>query len=269
LESKYSVLNENCESSLPPIVVISGASNGMESMDSFARELALREKDRKIIVLGYPDAPSGKVTSKFCDAVKEVEGFDVHAKFFEEVIGKLLPEGSFELWGYSAGGGVSEVMMTKKSISERVDNLVMICPAGSKEIGDLEFKWGMMHENLALISYVKDLPKYVFVDDKTKDEQKILKFATWMELGRKCCKDLASRNLGKIKMKAGGKMVVISGESDMITRSAELFGSDNIEHLKKIQKDIEVGVVEGSLHAGPFLEPDKYIDEVLRRIRKR
>lgn len=254
LESKYIVLNE--ESGGKPLVIISGASNGMESMDSLVRRLAERYPDRKIIVLGYPDAPSGKVTNEFCEAVKNDEGFGPHAKYFELMINKLYPTGKMDVLGYSAGGGIAQEI----DLQERVDNLILLNPGGSKNMSDLDMKLGLIYEQAMLLLRFKDLPRYVFVDDKTKDEQKKMKLATWFELGKKCRISVLDKLPEGVRVR--GKMVVVSGAEDKVTRAADIFNTDNLDKLRIKQPNLEVSLVKGSPHDGPFIEPDKYIDEI-------
>jgi pimeloyl-ACP methyl ester carboxylesterase len=258
-KAKYVILNKGAEGKRPPIIVIPGASNGTESMDSFLRELARQMPDRQVILIGYPDAPSGEVTPEFCAAVEEVDGFEPHTAFFEAAINKLYPERKFDLLGYSAGGGIVENYLTG---SNRVLNAVLMSPGGSKNISEKDFGQGVVYENLSLLRFLKDLPRNVFVDDKTRDEQKRLKFSTWIKLGKRVCKD----NLGKMlgKMKVEGKIGVISGEKDMLTKSAEIFNPQNLENLRKRQDNLDVSVIANSLHAGPLLEPGKYVAEIKR-----
>lgn len=256
LEAKYVVLNEGAIGK--PLVIIPGASNGMESMDSFVRKLAKRYPNRRIMVLGYPDAPSGKVTKEFCEAVKNDEGFGPHTNFFETAINKLCPTGEMDVLGYSVGGAIAQEM----NLHECVDNLILVNPVGSKEMTDLEFKLGLIYEQLMLLAKFKDLPRYVFVDDKTKDEQKKMKYKTWIELGKKCHSIAQGKLLKGVSVK--GKVVVVSGTEDKETKAAEVFNHSNLDKLREIQPKLDIGIVKGSFHAGPLVEPEKYIDEMDR-----
>ena len=258
-KAKYVILNKEVTSKNLPIIIIPGASNGIESMDSFVRELAKEMPDRKILLIGYPDAPSGLETPEFFEAVKKADGFEPHSVYFEVAINKLYPDGNFDLLTYSAGGGIAEDYLTR---TNRVLNAVLVSPGGSKEMSEKEFINGAVYENLSLLKFIKDLPRYVFVDDKTRDEQKKLKFSTWIELGKKARRDNLRGTLGK--MKVGGKIAVISGEQDMLTRSAEVFNPNNIEKLRESQENLDVSVIVNSPHAGPFLEPWKYVAEIKR-----
>ncbi|KKT40734.1 hypothetical protein A3K29_00280 [Candidatus Collierbacteria bacterium RIFOXYB2_FULL_46_14] len=257
--AKYVVLNKEIETEELPIVIIPGASNGIESMDSFVRELAREIPNRKILLIGYPDAPSGFETPEFFDAVKKAEDFEPHSIYFENAINKLVPVGDFDLLAYSAGGGVAENFLTREN---RVNNAVLMCPGGSKDISEKDFGSGMVRENLNLLKFLKDLPKYVFVDDKSKDEQKKIKFGTWVELGKKVCRDNVNGTFGRFKNR--GRLAVVSGGQDEVTESADVFNSQNLGNLRKRQANLEVSVIENSPHAGPFLEPEKYVEEIKR-----
>jgi pimeloyl-ACP methyl ester carboxylesterase len=255
LEAKYVILNENVEGSRPPLVIVPGASNGMESVDSLVRRLAERYPDRKIIAIGYPDAPSGRVTEDFCKAVKENNGFGPHARYFESAMEKICP-GEKDVLGYSAGGGIVQEMDFKG----QVNNLILVNPGGSKQMNDLEFKAGLLYENIKLMSAFKDLPGYVFVDDKTKDLQKRLKLDTWQELGKKCCIGVFERLSEGLKIK--GRMLVVSGTEDKVTKAADEFNEKKLVRLRIKQPNLDVSLVPGSPHAGPYIEPDKYIDRM-------
>lgn len=257
LEAKYIVLNEKAEGK-PPLVIIPGASNGMESVDSFVRRLAERHLDRKVIAIGYPDAPSGKVTKDFCEAVRKDEGFGPHAKYFELAITKLYPRGDMDILGYSAGGGIAQEI----DLQGRVLNMILVNAGGVKEMNEAEFNKGLVHENIKLLINFKNLLRYVFVDDKAKDEQKKMKFATWVELGKKCRTSVIDKLASGIRVK--GKMVVVSGTEDRVTRAADVFNFNNLDKLRVKQPNLEVVLIDGSPHAGPFMEPDKYIDEMER-----
>lgn len=266
-EAKYVILNMEVDNDKPPMVIIPGASNGVESMDSFVRELAKQYPDRKIILIGYPDAPSGKMTSEFFEAIKSADGVEPHSAYFVEAIKKILPEGDFELGSYSVGGAIAETILSGGVLSDRVTNAWLINPGGSVEIHNDEFRFAIAHENGSLLKFLKDIPRYVFVDDKTRDEQKKMKFATWAELGKRCCRNLTDDLIGKMKTKEGGKILVISGSEDEMTKAARKFNSETLPYFREKQANLEVSVISQSIHAGPFVEPNKYIDEIKRKIR--
>jgi pimeloyl-ACP methyl ester carboxylesterase len=273
LSACYTILNREAGREKPPIVLISGASNGVESVDSLVRKMAERYPDRQIYVLGYPDAPSGVMTKEFFDAVENDKGFKPHSQFFEATINHLIPEGDIELWGFSAGGAIAETLLAETSIAKRVSDVaVLMCPGGSVEMSPKKFAAGLIADNILLLTKLKNIAKYVFIDDPTPttEDQKRWKFDTWVALGDKCRLAASEKLLPKISenMKPGTKMVSVSGDVDFITRSAEFFNPKKLMSLKKILPNLEVDVVKGAPHTGPFIYPDKFIDAIDKQLHR-
>lgn len=266
LKAKYTILNRDAKGEQPPIVVIPGASNGMESMDSFIRELAFRMPDRKIYLLGYPDAPSGLMTPEFYKAVKENWSFGPHAVLFEETIKQLIPEGDFEAGYFSAGGGIGELILARGEFKDRITKAWFLNPFGNYPVTEGDFAKGLAHENNIFLKFLKDIPRYVFVNDRNKlipGSQKWLKFNTWVELGKKCGRNALEGTLGRMRIKDGGEIKVISGREDVVSNASKVFNDETQPELQKKQPNLRTKVIEGSYHAGPFIEPDKYIDAIV------
>lgn len=262
-------MNKEAKGYKPPIVVIPGASNGMESMDSFIRELAKEEPDRKIYLLGYPDAPSGFMTPEFYKAVKDSWSFGPHAVFFEEEIKQIIPEGNFQMGCISGGGGIGEMILARHEFQNRITNAWLLNPFGNYPVTESDFVKGVAHENNIFVKFLKDIPRYVFVNDRNKlipGSQKWLKFNTWVELGKKCTRNALEGTLGLMKIKDGGTIAVISGDEDQLTNAAKVFNNENLPNLQEKQGNLKVANIPGSYHAGPYLEPGKYIAEIKKLI---
>lgn len=267
-EAKFTVLNREAPKE-NPIVIIPGSSNGVESVDSLVRAMAKRYPNRRIILIGYPDAPSGKVTKEFFDAVTTANGFEPHSVYFTNAITQLSKDfgfEDFELGSYSGGGGITQELLSNSKLSDRITNSWMMCPSGSVEMNSMQFNLGIVHENGNLLKKLKELPRYVFVDDKTKDEQKQMKFKMWMELGVRCCRNIIDKQLGLMRVKENGKIAVLSGADDLITRSAWKFNGETLPFLKEKQPNLDATVIPNAPHADPLLEPEVWLDELDRML---
>lgn len=266
ITANYTILNRDASRDKPPIVYIGGASNGIESSDSFVRKMAERYPDRQVIVLGYPDAASrGVVTEKFYDAVKNDEGVKPHAQFFEAEINHLIPDGKFELMGHSTAALIIESFPSQ--FLNRVSDIVLMCPAGSVDIPTPKFYKGIIADFTALITNIKNTPNYVFLNDPSKGDQKKWKFGIFEEFGKRARKAFAKNLLPSMKVNSETKIAVISTASDQVTFAQEYYSPKNLDTLKAAQPNINIDILPGP-HSAPFLDPEKFltaIDKMLGR----
>src|SRR3989338_3412413 len=155
--STYTILNEDKfgQTDMKPLVIISGASNGVESMDSFVRELAFINPNRPIIVMAYPEAASeGHVSQRFFDEVASDEGVKPHADLFKVMIDYVRAVYDIEeidLLGYSTGAIISAELMARPEMQELVGRAVFICPGGARKQTKEEFKSGIYNETRLML----------------------------------------------------------------------------------------------------------------------
>ncbi len=269
LSSKYIILNRDAPSQNPPIVIIPGTSNGIESMDVLVKRLAQKQPDRRLLMISYPDAPSGLITKSFHDAVDQAPGFEPHSLYFQAAIDRLLPKENFEIWGYSAGGAIIETLCAFSPIAKRITNAVLMCPGGSVRISPAEFKLGLVAENALVVERLKKLAKHVLVEDKSTPEQKKLKLSIWLHLGEHCCRPIADDLVPKMKLKDNlGKIVVISADKDKVVQSAKKFNQHTAPLLRSRNPQLEIVNIPSALHISPFLEPDIFIDQALNKLNR-
>lgn len=269
LVSKYVILNRDASLDNPPIVVIPGTSNGIESMDVLVKRLAQKQPDRRLLMISYPDAPSGSLTKSFHDAVDQAAGFEPHSLYFQAAINSLLPKEDFEIWGYSAGGAIIETLCAFSPIAKRITNAVLICPGGSVRISPTEFKLGLVAENALVVERLKKLAKHVLIEDKSTPEQKKLKLSTWLHLGEHCCRPVADELIPKMKTSnSSGKIVIISADKDKVVQSAKKFNQHTAPLLRSQNSQLEIVNIPSALHVGPFLEPDIFIDQALSKLNR-
>lgn len=262
----HTILNREAGTDKPPIVYIGGASNGVESADSFVRKMAERYPDRQVYVLGYPDAASrGKVTEKFYKAVLDDKGVKPHTQFFEAEINHLIPDGKFELMGHSTAAIIIESFPPQ--LLARASDVVLMCPAGSVDIPTPKFFKGIISDFMALITNIKDTPNYVFLSDPTKGDQKKWKFGIFEALGKRAHQAFAEQLLPQMQVTQDTKIAVVSSKSDQITFAQEYYSPQNLDALRGAQPNISVDILPGP-HSAPFLRPGMFlaaIDRLLHR----
>lgn len=123
--------------SKPPIFLIAGISNDLESMGMLPQEIAFQ--GRKVITIAYLESWHGNVTDAFRKSAEELQTFELHTSFFKEAIKKIRENsavkeqlGDFsqiELWGWSAGALMVTEILEDPSFQEMISNAVIIAPA--------------------------------------------------------------------------------------------------------------------------------------------
>ncbi|MGA2911566.1 MAG: hypothetical protein ABSE17_02930 [Candidatus Levyibacteriota bacterium] len=125
--------------SKPPIFLIPGISNDLESMGMLPQEIAF--EGRKVVTIAYPESWHGNVTDAFGKAAEESPTFEPHASFFKQAIenirqnldvqAQLGDHQQIELWGFSAGALIVSEMLTDRNFSQEVSNAAIIAPASN------------------------------------------------------------------------------------------------------------------------------------------
>lgn len=270
LKACYSILNPEADPANPPIILITGSSNNVESMDSFVHELAKEQPNRKIIVLAYPEASSGQISEQFYSAVKAADGFQPHSKVFKSIIQYLCPEGDLELWGVSTGGAIVSTLLTDPFIAERVSDAALICPWCSAEQTPTGLLRGALNDSIKLISRIRQSAKFNWIHDKDerKTPQGILKNKTWKAIGEKGRNPITANNLPKIHLRHNAKMVIVSGGDDQITNSAAVFNEKTESEWKRKQPALVTAVIPHASHNGPLLQPTKFVEKILSKLQR-
>lgn len=238
LGGQISILNPE-QTDIPPLVFISGSSTDPENSESVAVELALQTK-RKVVLIGYPDAPNGKTSEEFTTAVVEdmsrpkrlgeqfvptylpyVEFFDAQLKTLTEK--GIIPE-QFDLVGYSAGSAISAKLLSSGEYSARVNNALILNPGGSSTTSDSQFALGGIAQGLVALTDGKNFPRSTWWDDPRNakvDIDKKRKHTSWTALINGSHYQIPDWQTARVK--DGGKIVVYSGGKDYGTRSYDTF----------------------------------------------
>jgi hypothetical protein len=202
-----------------PIVIIPGLSNDLASVENMSKELALQ--GREVIVIAYPDSALGTVSKEFLEKMKETDGFEAHADFFETAILRILGEDAeFEILAHSTGCPISAELLNREEFSKRVTAATLLSPAAvSDELSMPKMVVGALNEIIKSIER-KELKKYSFITYKdTKTEEDKIKTEARKILLRKIIDETSEKWKG-MKIANNGTINVYSGNRDKVTKSS-------------------------------------------------
>ena len=243
-----------------PIVIVPGASNDIDCVGTLAQELALR--GRKVIVLGYPESFMGKVTPEFVEMIEKSSTYQPHAEFYKKAINGILPGGDFELWGYSNGGPIAEQMLNDKNFWQRVKDAVIIAPSNNVNQTMGEFMVGAAKELKHIMEEFKLFPRYSYTTGNKNLEDKGHLELRSKVLGILIKKIRTEMDLWKgARVKEGGKILIVSGERDEITKSSRTFNKKTEPDLMQENPQLRVLEVPDS-HAGILIEPIPILNKI-------
>lgn len=251
-----------------PIYIIPGVSNDLDSVGALGTELPF--VGRKVVILGFPESFLGKVTPEFTKAVAASSTYGPHAEFYKSALLKLAAaEGdinNMEVWGYSSGAPILEEILNDPNFQQRVGNAVLICPGSTVNQTKLQLGFGLMQEIKTLAGHLRNVPKYTLTyGSKTAmyPGQKERKGEVFDALLNRLNTQLDLWK--KARVKKGGRIIVVSGSQDQLTKSYEVFNSkpETIAELKMVNPQIDVLEHPGS-HAYPLIHPGPVVDRIFR-----
>lgn len=215
LPSKKEIANSN-----PPIFLVPALSGDLTGVAPLIREATLQ--GRKVICVGYPESFMGKTTDAFAQASQNSPNFEPHTTYFKKAIAALVgPQGDLELWGYSTGGGLVTEILNDPDFQQRVSNAVIIAPGGSVEQSRLDVIKGVLHEfkevfkrfgsiHDTAVTYARKTP----LEAAHQALRNKIFFSTlFNKVGRRV------NSWEGIKVREGGKIVIVTGRRDEITKS--------------------------------------------------
>ena len=263
------------QSSKPPIFILPGISNDLESTGMLAQEAAFL-LGRDVVLIGFPESWHGEATDAFGRATEESTSYEPHTAFFKKAIENIRAKqnvqaaignpSEIELWGYSTGAAIVAEILTDPQYREQVANAVIIAPPSCvdqknlKILGqEIPLPTAMIRELLQNVrpKNIKDTAKLNVTNRRdiqyTEDHRKRM-LRTYNALREKV---LRKNNWWKndLKVKAGGRITVVSYDSDRLTRSYEV--------VDQIAQNPNLSVVE--LHGGhnnALTKPEILIDAV-------
>ncbi len=247
---------------LPTIFLIPGIANDLGSIGVLARELAI---NRNVVLVAQPDSQMGEITHQFVDAATEEKNLTIYADFFEKALRNLIaPEDKIEFWGHSMGGQLIFELLNRPELRDRTSQAVILCPSGSANISRSELNIALLREmgNLIKAGIKSDLVKFSLVMGRKSpqnDAQSALK------------KKVMNTNLDLVlsysdvwrtaRVAEGGKIIVVTGGEDKMTRSAEFFANPNRDP-SQVNSQIQVINLPQGSHATPGVRPDEVINIV-------
>jgi hypothetical protein len=240
---------------MPPIFYIQGISNDIECGSAFLTELALQ--GRRVVSVGYPESFMGQTTQEFADAVEEDEGFGPHTEFYKTVIDKLFKEGEeIELYGYSTGAPIVSGILQEKKYQERTKNAALLFPAASVDQTVNSINLGVVHD-MGFIKENSSASLNLTVASKRPQEKEQIKLRKEImgSLMKKIGK--ANESWRTARVEEGGNIVVISGEKDAITKSAQMN-----EEFKRGNDQIKAAVLPDAYHSTLQIKPDRVVAEI-------
>lgn len=251
----------------PPIFLISGISNDLESMGMLPQEIAF--KGRKVITIAYPESWHGNVTDAFGKAAEDSQTFEPHVSFFKQAIenirqmpdvkSRLGEHEQIELWGYSAGALMVSEMLTDKDFSQKISNAVIIAPASNVDRENVKSA-GLDILNDQLKTYLSDFKNTAKMNPNIR--AKIEYTQDFRNRQLKTFNALAAKVLRKynwweqdMKVADGGKIAVVSYASDSQAQTTR------VENEIKQNSNLELLKLPGT-HGTPKIEPETLINAV-------
>lgn len=260
--------------SKPPIFLIPGISNDLESMGMLPQELAF--SGRNVVTIGYPESWRGNVTDAFGEAARSSSGYEPHTSFFKgairdilqrpDVKEKLGSSAEIDLWGFSAGAAIVADILKDKKFQDITANARIIAPPScvdQKNVKifnqEIPLPKDMLYElwqifrprNLKAAAKlnVSNRGEIEYTEEKRKRmtkaynalRDKVLKRNEWWK--------------NDMRVKEGGSIIVVSYDNDTLTKSYKTVG--------EISQNPNLRVLElpGS-HVTPRTEPGILIDAI-------
>jgi hypothetical protein len=257
----------------PPIFLISGISNDLESMGSLPQEIAF--SGRKVVTIAYPESWHGDVTDEFGKKAEESQSYEPHISFFKgaienirnqpELTAKLGNFDEFELWGWSAGALMTAEILKDPKFQNLVSNAVIVAPASSVDQKNIQLPFKqeipvpgpIIKDQLQTFRHLEDVANLSVTErgsvEYTADKRyrmarvynalrkKVLRRYEWWK--------------GDMKVREGGKIVVISYKQDVLAQTRKV--------LEDVRQNTSFSVIElpGS-HHGLKLKPGEFIEAV-------
>ena len=250
----------------PPIFLISGISNDLESMGMLPQEIAF--KGRKVITIAYPESWHGNVTDEFGKAAEQSSTFEPHVSFFKQAIenirempdvkSKLGEHAQIELWGYSAGALMVPEMLTDDDFSKKVSNAAIIAPASNFDQTMNQAKRNVLRDQFD--TYFSDFRNVAKMNPSFRGKIEVT--ADFRDRQERTFNALAKKVLRKfawweqdMKVADGGKIAVVSYANDIQTQTLRVD--------KEISQNPNLHLIRlFGTHEAPKIEPETLINAV-------
>ena len=244
----------NSQTQKPPIFLIPGISNDLDSVAGLAQEISYT--GRKVITVAFPETALGRVTPEFAEATQKAKNYEPHAIFFEQALSKFVPEGDIEIWGFSTGGPIAAEMFNNPKYQERTTNAILIAPASSVDQSGTSLYLGLGHE---VFGFKDTVQRYSFIsggkEGKDTKEEKRAKTDTFNALIEKVITQKAAL-FKDAKVRQGGKIIIVSQENDDVTKTEKAKG------MFAQNPQAEVTTLKSAYHNTAVTEPERILMRV-------
>jgi hypothetical protein len=204
----------------------------------------------------------GRVDQKFVDAIGKTSTIDVHARYYQEAIKTLIEGGEeIDILGYSFGGQLLPYVLNDESIANRTNAAILVCPSGSTSMTFPEIATAAVKERgkVNLRNYTKNIQSISLGKTADKEQQALKKRVRKSVVAAAITKSEEWKNLRV----GGGKVIVVSGMRDEMTKTYKTFQSNNIVDLRELNPQLEVVELLMS-HTGPIVDPKQVIEKVFQ-----
>lgn len=240
----------------PPIVLIPGISNDLDSVGNLIEEIAYN--GRQVVSIAMPDSFMGSVTNDFAKAVKDSPTLAPHTDFFRNAINNIVgQDGNIELWGHSTGAMVTAELLNDPEFQKRTTDAVLTSPVGVVDQSKFSVYYGnIVSEGVGLVKNFSRAGTYSLTGgakDKTAPEN-IYRGDVFNAMVAKVTKKFPL--YGTMKVRDEGSIIVVSGEKDDVTKSRNA-----VEEFKKVP-NVKVLPVPNGIHNTPILNADTIIPQI-------
>lgn len=255
-------LKPAAEAEKPPIFFIPGLSNDLDCVKATLQELAY--SGRRVIAVGFPESFMGKITPEFAQASEQSLDLEPHTTFFKEAANKLIgTDAEIEFWGHSTGATIIEQILADANFQQRTTNAVLLCPAASADISTIQAVKAFAKEIAHLGRRFGQFPRFSYTRAAKEGEaegQRELKVKVFKALTKRV---LSESDFTKdARVQEGGKIVVVSGNRDNVTRSSTA--------KDRFLTNPQVDFIElpNGYHFTPLTEPGRAISLVKQHLQK-
>lgn len=228
----------------PLVIYIGGWGTDLESIIPMLLELPLNGRD--VIGLSMPDSLAGILSDKFLEKAKASPSLEAHADFYKELVREIRknnPGRKIELMGQSTGSLVVADMLNDNSFSDEVDRATLIASAGAVDMPKIVQQVHYIFEGVGMLARKRSL-MYSYVsgmsdrsgletDEEEIKKQDELRSKVWDEV--KARTPVTQKSYDTMRVKEGGKILVVTGGKDQTTKDYERFNEATVKNSDQLE----------------------------------
>lgn len=248
--------------SRPPIFIVPALCGDLYGIEPLIKELAL--KGKRVISIAYPESHLGKTTEEFARSAEggDNKTYEPHTSYFKEAIKKMIgQEGDIELWGYSTGCPIVAEILSDSFFQNRTKNAVLISPTSVVDQSYCAFIVGNVKEGGRILAVqhgwkTSDVSIVLGPKDAMDVENKKRRKRIFKALSKN--KVISKMGVWKnVKVKEGGKVILLSAQKDKITKS-----NKSLSEFQEFDQYSILNLKKGS-HLTPLTRARHVISKIL------